>query len=254
MNAPLFWSIAWPVTPTRVVGEEPCDGAGDLARVAHPAERHLLLRDLPRLLLRQPFEQREPEPGHVGVDPAGADRVHLDPRAARARPRTRARARAGRPSTRSTPVYPATPMRERIDDVTRSVRRPRAAAPRRARTSTCRRGSSAGSRRSGRSRPARSPPPMPAFATSASSGSVNAAKTASRSLMSTTRIVAPSGAARRGRAASAARPRTASRSAIASPIPRAAPVTATCFPSKRFTQASLRARRAAKIVQRARRR
>ena len=32
---------------------------------------------------------------------------------------------------------------------------------------------------------------MPAFATSASSGSVNAANTASRSLMSTTRIVAP---------------------------------------------------------------
>ena len=104
MNAPLFWSIAWPVTPTESSDRSHATVPAISLGLAHAAKRHLLLRDLPRLLLGQPLEQREPEPGHVGVDPAGADRVHLDPPRRELGREGAHRARAARPSTRSTPV------------------------------------------------------------------------------------------------------------------------------------------------------
>ena len=81
--------------------------------------------------------------------------------------------------------------------------------------------------------------------------------TASRSRMSTDarrRAVTTSRRRDSSRASSVSRaPSAARRCAIARPIPVPAPVTTTCFPSRRFTQASLRSPPAAPTVQRARR-
>ena len=78
IQAPLLWSIACPVTPSDVAGGEPRNGPGDLRRLAHPPQRHFLHGDRPRLVGGQPRPRRQPLPRHVRVDPAGADRVHLD--------------------------------------------------------------------------------------------------------------------------------------------------------------------------------
>src|SRR6185437_15144658 len=64
--------------PQRVRGQEPGNRTGDLGRLAHSTERHLAHRDLERLVARHPRERIEPFPGHLGVHPARADRVHLD--------------------------------------------------------------------------------------------------------------------------------------------------------------------------------
>ncbi len=88
----------------RVGREQPGDRARDVLRLAHPAERyvpHRVGEAPPRASC--PSRRRSPPalPRHFGLDPAGADRVHLDVSPGRARRRTSGRARAGRPWTRS---------------------------------------------------------------------------------------------------------------------------------------------------------
>ena len=98
---------------------------GDIGGLGHAAERDVTHRVAVRLLSRGAGRLGDPVealPGHVGVDPAGADRVHLDVLAGATRRRESGRARGAQPSRPSSPVYPGTAIRARIEEITTRCR------------------------------------------------------------------------------------------------------------------------------------